>query len=48
MSLSVFNTTQYEDLKDITSKIEEQCIQILNEYGQIIFLLDTTLNDSIF
>ncbi|MGU2625049.1 hypothetical protein ACVYA6_16100 [Acinetobacter baumannii] len=43
MSLSVFNTTQYEDLKDITSKIEEQCIQILNEYGQIIFLLDTAL-----
>ncbi|CAI3119556.1 hypothetical protein MWMV17_MWMV17_01131 [Acinetobacter calcoaceticus] len=48
MSLSISNTTQYEDLKDITSKIEEQCIQILNEYGQIIFLLDTTLNDSIF
>lgn len=48
MSLSVFNTTQNEDLKDITSKIEEQCIQILSEYGQIIFLLDTTLNDSIF
>lgn len=31
MSLSIFNTTQYNDLKDITSKVEEQCIQILNE-----------------
>ncbi|MCG5227433.1 hypothetical protein [Acinetobacter pittii] len=48
MSLSIFNTTQNNDLKDITSKVEEQCIQILNEYGKIIFLLDTTLNDSIF
>ena len=30
MSLSIFNTTQYNDLKDITSKGEEQCIKILN------------------
>lgn len=48
MSLSIFTAVQYASEQDDRVQLEQQCIKLLNQYGHIIFLLDSTLNPSIF
>ncbi|GAA5631931.1 hypothetical protein Acal02_02579 [Acinetobacter calcoaceticus] len=48
MSLPIFTAVQYISEHDDRVLLEQQCIKLLHQYGHIIFLLDNTLNPSIF
>lgn len=48
MSLSIFTAIRNDLEQDGCIPLEQQCLKLLNQYGHIIFLLDSTLNPSIF
>lgn len=48
MSLSIFRAIQNDTEQNHHDQLEQQCLKLLNQYGHIIFLLDSTLNPLIF
>jgi len=48
MSLSIFTAIRNDLEQDGCIPLEQQCLNLLNQYGHIIFLLDSTLNPLIF
>ncbi|MCU4370211.1 DUF4123 domain-containing protein [Acinetobacter courvalinii] len=48
MSLSIFTAIQYDTEQDHNAELAQQCLKLLGQYGHLIFLLDSTLNPSIF
>ncbi|MNR86390.1 hypothetical protein D3C72_172400 [compost metagenome] len=48
MNLPIFTAVQHDTEQNDRAKLEQHCFKLLNQYGHLIFLLDSTLNPSIF
>lgn len=48
MSLQIFTTVQNDPEQHNHAHLEQLCLKLLDQYGHIIFLLDSTLNPSVF
>lgn len=48
MRLSIFTAVQNDHGQNHHAQLEQQCLKLLAQYGHLIFLLDSTLNPSIF
>ena len=48
MNSPIFTAVQNDTELNDRAQLEQHCFKLLNQYGHLIFLLDSTLNPSIF
>ena len=48
MNSPIFTAVQHDTELNDRAQLEQHCFKLLNQYGHLIFLLDSTLNPSIF